>query len=72
MNFTPCAKIQEETNKIVNVTYNDETQIVPFSMRMVGTKSLRMAAGTQKVQSCGKWTKTADNKNEIDDSKSVK
>ena len=71
MTYTPFTKIEEET-EIANVAYDEKSQIVPFNMRMVGTKSLRMAAGTKKVQSCGKWIRTADNKNQIDDSKSVK
>ena len=65
MGFTPKTQIQEGS---VNgrFIYDDMTQITEYDMRTVGTKSLKSSWTSKNGH--GK----SDNKNEIDDSKTVK
>lgn len=69
MNFTPATKI-EEACEIEKIVYDENLQIV-YDMRNVGTKSLRQR-GTKVKSSAGTTVNKLDNKNEIDDSRTVR
>lgn len=65
MGFTPLTPIQNgEINE--RYIYDDIAQITEYDMRTVGTKSLKQHGTSKNGRS------TADRKNEIDDTKSVK
>ena len=66
MNYTPSSKI-EECEIPEQLGYDYLKQIIPIDMRTIGTKSLRPSR-TQIGPSAIK----TDNKNEIDDQKTVR
>jgi hypothetical protein len=69
LNYTPATKIEEESDSFLPL-YDDANQII-YNMRTVGTRCLRSSSTRKKVGKTGQTT-ALDQKNAIDDSKSVK